>query len=470
MQQKNKGNADTENGIVSKANRLFSKKSFSIRLHNRAVVAKLILPIFLLFSTTVIMAISNPVQTVSAISFEKTKNLSNNAGDSENPQIEASGKNVYTVWSDASKGGGDILFRKSSDTGNSFNSIVDLSNGKSGSATEQKIVKQGDSVYVVWSEDGDVYFKKSINSGASFGSTINLSNDDHDSSIPQIAVVGNNVYVVWVDIDTAGGTDESQLFFKRSTDGGSSFGSLKKLSDVIETIFPRIAASGDNVYIAFGAGSEDDEELFFTRSTNEGSSFSNVVSINKNDETTTIGDIAAVGNNVYITWKDDSLNGSHAFFIRSTNGGSSFGNPKDLGAGAGGGPLPGNAPQIDTISDNVYVVWPDKDGKILFKASKNDGSSFGSTKVLSNSGFSPQISSSGNAVRVVWYGNTDGQSEVFFRASGNEGDSFGSIKNLSNNDGRSALPMIISSGGNAYVIWQDNTPGNYDIFFKKGVD
>ena len=155
--------------------------------------------------------------------FEKTKNLSNNAGDSESPQIEASGKTVYTLWSDASKGGGDILFRKSPDTGNSFNSIVDLSNGKSGSATEHKIVKQGDSVYVVWSEDGDVYFKKSTNGGSSFGSTINLSNDNHDSSIPQIAVVGNNVYVVWVDIDTAGGTDESQLFFKRSTDGGSSF-------------------------------------------------------------------------------------------------------------------------------------------------------------------------------------------------------------------------------------------------------
>ena len=95
MQQKNKGDADIENGVVSKTKRLFSKKSFSTRLRNNAMLAKLILPVFLLFSTTIIMAISNPVQTVSAISFEKTKNLSNNAGDSESPQIEASGKNVY---------------------------------------------------------------------------------------------------------------------------------------------------------------------------------------------------------------------------------------------------------------------------------------------------------------------------------------------------------------------------------------
>ena len=48
--------------------------------------------------------------------------------------------------------------------------------------------------------------------------------------------------------------------------------------------------------------------------------------------------------------------------------------------------------------------------------------------------------------------------------------SFGSTKNLSNNDGDSSNPQIISSGGKIYVVWQDDTPGNFDIFFKKGVD
>ena len=73
-------------------------------------------------------------------------------------------------------------------------------------------------------------------------------------------------------------------------------------------------------------------------------------------------------------------------------------------------------------------------------------------------------------MRIVWVGGTSGNSDIFFRASGNEGDSFGSIKNLSNNDGDSSAPQIISSGGKVYVVWQDDTPGNFDIFFKKGVD
>ena len=67
-------------------------------------------------------------------------------------------------------------------------------------------------------------------------------------------------------------------------------------------------------------------------------------------------------------------------------------------------------------------------------------------------------------------GITREKSDIHFIASGNEGDSFGSTKNLSDNAGESIEPQIISSGGNIYVVWQDDTPGNFDIFFKKGVD
>jgi hypothetical protein len=34
----------------------------------------------------------------------------------------------------------------------------------------------------------------------------------------------------------------------------------------------------------------------------------------------------------------------------------------------------------------------------------------------------------------------------------------------------SSVLQIISSGSNIYVVWQDDTPENLGIFFKKGVD
>jgi hypothetical protein len=372
---------------------------------------------------------------------------------------------VYVVWNDLSGGDADTFFKRSGTSGDSFQNTKDLSNGIDGDAQEQRIAKEGNNVYVVWSEGGDVYFKRSTNNGASFGSTINLSNDDNFSGSPEIAVAGDNVYVVWVDV-TFDGSDQSQLFFKKSTNDGASFGSVKKLDIIFESLDPRIAAAGNNVYIVFVGGSEDDEEVFFTKSTDKGSSFSEFISINNNDELSSLGDIAAKGNNVYIVWSDSSQSETHAFFKRSTDNGKSFGDIKDFG--------PGFSAQLDTVSSNVYVVWTNGDNDIAFKASKNNGASFGSTKILSGDDNAdnlqnPQISSLGNAVRVVWE-NLSGNEDVFFRASGNEGDSFGSIRNLSNNDAQSFGPQIISSGNNVYVTWSDDTPGNFDIFFKKGVD
>ena len=70
----------------------------------------------------------------------------------------------------------------------------------------------------------------------------------------------------------------------------------------------------------------------------------------------------------------------------------------------------------------------------------------------------------------MWQDNTlGGQDDVLFKASGNNGITFGNIRNLSdNNAGMSQNPMIISSGDNMYVVWQDNTPGNFEISFVKG--
>ena len=48
--------------------------------------------------------------------------------------------------------------------------------------------------------------------------------------------------------------------------------------------------------------------------------------------------------------------------------------------------------------------------------------------------------------------------------SNNNGTSFGNPINLSNNTGFSFNPEIAAIGNNVYVTWQDNTPGNDDIF------
>jgi hypothetical protein len=67
----------------------------------------------------------------------------------------------------------------------------------------------------------------------------------------------------------------------------------------------------------------------------------------------------------------------------------------------------------------------------------------------------------------VWQDNTSGNNEVYFKRSPNNGIAFkGKKVDISNNNGSSELPQIATQGSNVYVVWQDNTSGDYDAYFK----
>jgi hypothetical protein len=103
------------------------------------------------------------ISPTSAISFGDIKVLSDTPGEQGEPQIEASGSNVYAVWG----GTGEIYFRKSSDAGNNFQDSIQLSTDNG--PVDHLIAKEGNNVYVVWTAGGgtsrDVFFKRSTNSG-----------------------------------------------------------------------------------------------------------------------------------------------------------------------------------------------------------------------------------------------------------------------------------------------------------------
>ena len=129
------------------------------------------------------------------------------------------------VWSDQTTGSGDIYFNRSTDGGATFSDTpINLSNN-SGRSVDPKIAISGNNVYVIWRdnvapESFDILFKRSTDNGATFSDTpINLSNNPGSSDSPQIAVSGNNVYVVWAD----GATGNGDIYFRRSTDDGATF-------------------------------------------------------------------------------------------------------------------------------------------------------------------------------------------------------------------------------------------------------
>ena len=131
-------------------------------------------------------------------------------------------------------------------------------------------------------------------------------------------------------------------------------------------------------------------------------------------------------------------------------------------------------PQVTAEGNNVYVVWQDNTNgnyDVYFAYSPDNGRNFESTRNLSkNNGTSelPQVTAEGNNVYMVWQDNTNGNYDVYFKSSSTNGSKFKSLRNLSKNNGTSKLPQIASTSDLFYVFWKDDANGINSAYFKEG--
>lgn len=437
--------------------------------------------------------------TNNIFSFANSINLSNDDAGIAYHEIAANGSYVYVVWAGAAVSGSgqfignaDIFFRASKDNGITFNNVINVSKN-SGNSILPKIAASGNNVYVVWQDDGqggrEIFFAKSTDNGVTFSNPRNLSDDSKDSVFPQMAVSGNNVYVVWQDGMSSGIPDvplpNADILFRASTDNGVTFGSTINLSkNDGYSQAPQIAVSGNNVYIVWYDTTPGNFDVFLARSTNKGASF-NAINISKSSGFSTHPRIAVSGSNVYVIWFDDTNQGglganADIFFARSTDNGASFSdavtlwsNNRKSNAGA----------QIAAQDNNVYVVWSEGETNysrtfdVFFVRSIDNGASFDNPVNLSNNAWSsdnPVIAVSGSSVYIAWQDNTPGNGDpsknwdAFLRVSKDNGASFSNIINVSNNEGPSFAPNIALSGDNVYVAWMDKSFGNGDVLFTVG--
>ena len=322
------------------------------------------------------------------------------------------------------------------------------------------VAVSGNNVYVTWVEVslgiGEIFFARSTDSGSTFGTTINLSNNPGSSRHPQIAAFGSNVYVTWDD-STFTSITSPEVFIAVSTDYGNSFSAPIKISNNNAAVAPVIAASGNNVYVSWwgvpplGSPTGLGSEISIAVSTNGGSSFGTPIDISNTPGGSTYPEIVVSGSNVYVVWQE----AGEIFIATSTNLGSSFGTTINLSNSAGSS----GAPQISVSGNYVHVTWVDNTPGNLdaFVATSSDsGNTFGTPINLSNNinnSNRPQIAVSDSDVFVTWYDVSAGYSEVFVATSSNSGNTFGAPINVSLLTGSDNAPNIGASGNNVYVIW-----------------
>ena len=127
-------------------------------------------------------------------------------------------------------------------------------------------------------------------------------------------------------------------------------------------------------------------------------------------------------------------------------------------------------------SGNLYVVWVDDtpgNEEIHCKKSTDEGATWTANRRLTwTSGVSecPALAvDSSDFLHMFWGDNTPGNFEIYYRKSTDGGVTWTANQRLTWNSGNSLNPAIaVDASGNLHVVWEDATAGNLEIYYKRG--
>lgn len=374
-------------------------------------------------------------------------NLSCSPGASTGVSMAVAGGNVYVLWQDDTPGKSDVFLRRSTDGGQSFVASVNLSDSTGDSRLSSReigasspMAVSGSNVYVVWDDDTDppglpkVLYRRSSDGGATFGAAVDLSQGSVFAAAPQVFADGSVVHVLWIDLDFSPSrcaptsVCSRNVFYRRSTDGGFTFEAARNLSASTTNFagFPWVAVNGTHVHVVW--------------STN----------------VTTLG--------------------QEVVYRRSADAGASFEAPLGLSGqvvttGGDGGV------QVVAAAANVYVLWREVDqqnqGVLRVRASQDLGATFGSTLTVSDgtrNASNPRLAGSDSRAYVIW-GDAppdNSSSRILFARSTDAGLTIGAPAELSPSR---RVPDIAAIGNAVHVIWGGPPAGpSYDLFHQLSTD
>ncbi|UCC80625.1 MAG: exo-alpha-sialidase [Candidatus Zixiibacteriota bacterium] len=252
--------------------------------------------------------------------------------------------------------------------------------------------------------------------------------DDPNAHNPEIAVSGDNVYVVWWYLygDT--------IYFVRSTDGGLNWEENRRISvlNMWNAAMPKISASGSNVYVVY-KGWITYQGVYLQRSTDYG-----------------------------VSWLP-----TQALYITARNFGA--------------------RPTIISKQNNVYIVFrihidltPPGDWDYYFIKSSDYGETWCDTMYVSDttaSGLGPDLAMNNNGFHLIRGKNlSSAVTEILYNKSTDEGESWPGPYLLSDYDTSGSFwPQIAAWGdSNVIVSWTDYKYSPYawtgDAFICRSTD
>jgi len=373
-------------------------------------------------SSPSVFDVSNSVFSIVPI---PDRRLTWTAGFSENPDIAAQGSNqLHVVWQDDTPGNYEIYYKKSTDGGVNWTAAQKLTSTSGASKNPAVAAETAGRVHLVWEENNagnlEIYYKKSADGGATWTANKRLTWTSGASSRPEIAVdASSNLHVVWYDNTPGNG----EIYYTQSTDKGATWTAARRLT----------WTSGGSELPALRIDSSD---------------------------------------NLHLAWQDNSPGNSEVYYKKSTDGGTTWTANKRLTWTTGSSERP--VVGADSAG-TLHVAWVDNtpgNTEIYHKRSTNAGVTWDANKRLTwtvLSSYSPDLAvDSSGRVHLVWVDLTPGNPDIYYRKSADMGVTWTTALRLTRTTGLSEAPALgVDTSGNIHLVWQDNTPGNYEIYFLK---
>jgi hypothetical protein len=247
--------------------------------------------------------------------------------------VDIEGNNIYVTWMDYRSGSTwDLYYRRTTDLGASWGAETKLVSGTNALGAERPdIVARGNSVHLFWMDGRDnypgcytapqcpeIYYKKSTDGGATWGSNIRLTNNSQWSARPIAATVGAAGIVVTYEQQIANDPSVSnEVYAISSSNDGASWGSPQRLTNAVgDTGHNYIAGDNTSAYVAYHDNRTGSNEIYFRQTDDIGATWQPEERITNLTGDSAVPAVVTTPNYVHVIWGDNNSGSYQVWYSR----------------------------------------------------------------------------------------------------------------------------------------------------------
>jgi hypothetical protein len=299
-------------------------------------------------------------------------------------------------------------------------------------------------------------------------STMSVGASLNENMTSCLAVRGDTVHVVWCDHRPAG----NSIWYKRSIDDGLSWNTEVAITDTTgHAQWPTVAVSGAYVHVGWMETLPTGNASFYIRSADGGNTWGNPYCLDS--ATKFWPGIAADANNVVLSLNKELVVGNtEVYYINSVDNGTTW-NPEQRVSFATDR---SEDPSINVLGNDVHLSWNDKRSGIMqiyYRHSPDLGFSWGPETQLSiatgtQTCYTSMVCLDDTNVDVPYGYNITGNFDVWLSQSHDVGSTVAANHSIAGTSLGEIYPYMCRDGQKLHVVYAAAGPGTQYIYSADG--